>query len=215
MALLASWIRDTDEADFQGFFTPHPGLKVRNARCAEVDLEAVDGLLLTGGPDIAPEFHAHPIATPELILNADPARDAWEFAALRRALERGLPLLCVCKGMQVLNVALGGTLFLDIRGHDLPELKRQNLQPLRLATSAQHRFALVNSSHHQAIERLAPGLEVEGWSAADGIIEQVRLARYPWALGVQYHPERHPSYAPLFEDFIRQVQGHASAARTS
>lgn len=215
MALLASWIRDSDEADFQSFFAPHPQLKVCNARCAEIDLETVDGLLLAGGPDIAPKFHAVPIATPELILDADPARDAWEFATLRWALGRGLPLLCVCKGMQVLNVALGGTLFLDIRGHDLPEMKRQNLQPLRFAASTQHRFEWVNSSHHQAIERLAPGLEVEGWSAADGIIEQVRLARYPWALGVQYHPERHPSYASLFEDFIRQVQGRASAARIS
>lgn len=174
-------------------------------------MDAMDGLLVTGGPDIAPEFHNVPITTPELILDAEPERDAWEFAALKRALERGLPVLCICKGMQVLNVALGGTLFLDIRGHDMPELKRVNVQPLRYAGSAQHRFDLVNSSHHQAVERLAPGLEVEAWSAADEIIEQVRLVNYPWALGVQYHPERDPSYAPLFEEFIGRVKDHASS----
>jgi putative glutamine amidotransferase len=211
MAQLASWIRASDDTDFASFFTPHVDLEVRNARLTPVDMEAMDGLLITGGPDISPEFHNVPITSPELIYDAEPERDAWEFAALQRAVERGLPIFCVCKGMQVLNVALGGTLMLDIRGHDMPELKRRNVQPLRYAASAQHRFELVNSSHHQALEQLAPILEVEAWSSADEIVEQVRVKNYPWALGVQYHPERDPSYAPLFEDFVRQVQAYASS----
>ena len=118
----------------------------------------LDGLLLTGGPDIAAEFHAEPVTDFSLIQDPEPARDAWEFSALREAIERGLPILSICKGVQVLNVALGGTLHLDIRGHDLPELKFQNLQPLRHERSAGHQFAQVNSSHHQAIDRLAEGL---------------------------------------------------------
>lgn len=211
MAYLASWIRESDDADFDSFFRVHAGLTVHNARLAPVDLEEIDGLLITGGPDISPEFHNVPITTPELIYDAEPERDAWEFAALRRALERGIPILCVCKGMQVLNVALGGTLHLDIRGHDLPELKRQNTQLLRHSGAALHRFDHVNSSHHQAIDRLAPGLEVEAWSASDDVIEQVRLKNYGWGLGVQFHPERDPSYAPLFEDFVWQVQDHATS----
>src|SRR5688572_28915258 len=98
MAQLASWIRDSDDTDFHSFFARHSGLKVHNARLSEVDIEKMDGLLITGGPDISPEFHQVPITTPELIFDAEPIRDAWEFAALRRALERGLPVLCVCKG---------------------------------------------------------------------------------------------------------------------
>ncbi len=211
MARFASWIRESDDADFQGFFRRHPEIQVCDARRSPVDLEQMDGLLITGGPDISLEFHQVPIATPELIFDAEPERDAWEFSALKQAIERGIPILCVCKGLQVLNVALGGTLLLDIRGHDLPELKRQNIQPLRYAGGVRHRFDLVNSSHHQAIDRLAPGLEVQAWSTADGIIEQVQLANYPWALGVQYHPERDPSYAPLIEDFLQRVQDHAAA----
>jgi putative glutamine amidotransferase len=118
-----------------------------------------------------------------------------------------LPIFAICKGLQVLNVALGGTLHLDIRGHDLPEMKLQNLQPLRFDPSARHRFERVNSSHHQALDRVADALEVEAWHADDGIIEQVRLRDYPWGLGVQYHPERGAIYAPLFEDFFAQLPG--------
>lgn len=211
MAYLASWIRESDEADFLRFFSPHAGLTFHNARREAVDLEEIDGLLISGGPDISAEFHNVPITTPEQILDPEPERDAWEFGALRRALERGIPLLCICKGMQVLNVALGGTLHLHIEGHSLPEQKRQNSQLLRYSGAARHRFDHVNSSHHQAVDRLAPGLEVEAWSAADDVIEQVRLTKHPWALGVQYHPERDLLYAPLFEDFIWQVQDHATS----
>jgi putative glutamine amidotransferase len=105
----------------------------------------------------------------------------------------------------VLNVALGGTLHLDIRGHDLPEMKSHNVQPLRFDQSAGHRFEMVNSSHHQALDRVADALEVEAWHAGDGTIEQVRLRNYPWGVGVQYHPERDSIYINLFEDFFSQL----------
>ena len=83
----------------------------------------MDGLLLTGGNDISQEFLRQPVPDPSVLEDGDPPRDEWEFAATRNAIERGLPILAICKGMQVLNVVLGGTLRLDISGHNLPEQK--------------------------------------------------------------------------------------------
>jgi putative glutamine amidotransferase len=206
MPRLASWIRESDEPHFARFFAPHPDLHVTNARRDAVDPDAIDGLLLTGGPDVAAEFHPDPPTDLLQIRDAQPNRDAWEFDALRHALERRLPVFCICKGVQVLNLALVGSLHLDIRGHDAPEMKSANVQPLRFDASARHRFAMVNSSHHQALDRVADGLIVEAWHAGDDIIEQVRLAEYPWGVGVQYHPERDSLYTPLFEDFFAQLR---------
>ncbi|MDB6148847.1 MAG: putative glutamine amidotransferase [Chthoniobacter sp.] len=204
MQRLATWLRETDRENFGRFFARHPGLQVFDARINAFDLADMDGLLITGGPDISAEFHPEPPRDPSLIEEPEPLRDAWEFGAVRAAYERGLPVLCVCKGLQVLNLALGGTLHLDIPGHRPPEMKYGNLQPLRYETSARHRFAHVNSSHHQALDRVAEPLEVEAWHAEDGVIEQVRLRDYSWGVGVQYHPERDLAYAPLFDDFFAQ-----------
>ncbi|MCE9610273.1 MAG: gamma-glutamyl-gamma-aminobutyrate hydrolase family protein [Chthoniobacter sp.] len=206
MPQLASWIRECDDAHFARFFALQPNLRVCDARRTPVDLDAMAGLLLTGGPDIAAEFHGQTPVNPALIREPDPVRDAWEFAAVRAAYGRGLPILAICKGVQVLNLALGGTLHLDIRGHDLPEMKTANVQPLRFAAGVRHRFEHVNSSHHQALDRVADALEIEAWHAGDGIIEQVRLRNYGWGVGVQFHPERDMLYAPLFTDFFAQLK---------
>ncbi len=203
---VASWIREKDEPFFADLAIRQPGIALQNARREAPDLEAASGLLLTGGPDISLDFHRVPPPDPSVIMDPEPERDAWEFMALRRALDRGLPIFCICKGFQVLNVALGGTLLPDIRGHDLPELKSANLQPLRYDARAKWRFELVNSSHHQALDEVASALEVEAWSAADGIIEQARIRKYPWGLGVQFHPERDAAwYGPLFDAFFTEV----------
>lgn len=206
MPHLGSWIRESDNDNFARFLAPHPEITLSNARITAVDLSTLDGLLVTGGPDISAAFHGEPPADLSLIHDPEPERDAWEFAAVREAYERGLPIFAICKGVQVLNVALGGTLHFDIHGHNLPEMKLQNVQPLRFDTTAGHRFEKVNSSHHQALDRVADVLEIEAWHADDGIIEQVRLRDYPWGLGVQYHPERDWIYASLFEDFFAQLQ---------
>ena len=100
----------------------------------------------------------------------------------------------------------GGTLYLDIPGHNLPEMKTHDLQPLRSDRNARHQFEKVNSSHHQAINQLGQGLKVESWCATDDIIEQVKLRDYPFALAVQYHPERGKIYDELFADFISRVR---------
>ena len=171
-------------------------------------MEEVDGLLLTGGADIAPEYLHQPVPD-ETVLDqeADPHRDAWEFAATRAALERELPIFAICKGLQVFNVALGGTLRLDIPGHNAPEMKDHDVQTLRVDRAATRRFEKVNSSHHQAVDRLAERCVVEAWCASDDVIEQIRLTSYPFALAVQYHPERGDErYAPLFADFVARLR---------
>jgi len=208
MPNLATWMRPKDEKWFQPFFLKHPEIHVFDARKGDVPMDQMDGLLLTGGSDITPEFLRQENVDPSLIDkdDLDPMRDRWEFDAIPTALVRGLPILAICRGIQVLNVALGGTLMLDIAGHRLPEQKEQDIQSLRHDSNVTHRFDNVNSSHHQAIDRAADGFEVEAWSAGDGIIEQVRLHKYPFALAVQYHPERGKIYDALFEDFFARVK---------
>jgi putative glutamine amidotransferase len=203
---LATWLREKDEKWFQPFFDKHPDVEISNARKGDVAIANADGLLLTGGSDIAPEFLRQPV--PDLSIlekDVDPVRDRWEFAAVDGALARGVPILAICKGMQLFNVALGGTLKLDISGHKLPEQKDHDIQPLRSDTKAAHRFDKVNSSHHQAIDSLGKGLQVESWCANDDIIEQIRLWNYPFALGLQYHPERGKIYDSVFEDFFSRL----------
>ena len=208
MPNLATWIRPKDTKSFRTIFAKHPQIKVWNARNRDVPLEEMDGLLLTGGSDISPDFLRQEIPDASVLdKEIDPKRDRWEFTAVQQALSRGLPILAICKGLQVFNVALGGTLKLDIKGHNLPEQRDCDIQPLRSASRAAHRFSKVNSAHHQAIDRLGEDLEVEAWAAHDGIIEQVRLRKHPFALAVQYHPERSRLYDALFEDFFTRLDG--------
>src|SRR5207237_4140885 len=125
----------------------------------------------TGAYDISPQFLRQEVPDPSVLdKHIDPERDSWEVHAAQEALSRGLPILAICKGLQVFNVALGGTLKLDIKGHNLPEQKHRDVQPLHSAHRASHRFSKVNSAHHQAIERLGDDLEAEACAAHDGII---------------------------------------------
>ena len=207
MPNLATWIRPKDSKWFRPLFARHPEIKVFNARTRTVPLDQMDGLLLTGGSDISPQFLRQEIPDPSVInKDVDPERDRWEFQAVQEALSRGVPILAICKGLQVFNVALGGTLKLDIPDHNLPHQKQSDVQPLRHDTAAAHRFSKVNSAHHQAIEQLGDDLEVEAWAEPDDIIEQVRLRKYPFGLAVQYHPERGAIYDSLFEDFFSRLK---------
>ncbi len=204
---VATWLRPKDEKYFLPIFARYPEVEVCNALSSEVDLSDMDGLLLTGGADIAPEFLKQEVPDPSVLeKGCDSKRDAWEFKAIATALDRRLPLLAICKGMQTVNVAMGGTLILDLPGHNLPEQKDHNVQPVKTATEASHRFASVNSSHHQAIERLADGCEAEAWCVTDGVIEQMRVRDLPFGVCVQYHPERGEIYDELFDDFFAHVR---------
>jgi putative glutamine amidotransferase len=207
MLNVATWLRPKDERWFHPIFGAYPDVRVWNAMTEEVPLDEMQGLLLTGGPDIAPECLKQEVPDPAVLdKEPNPERDAWEFKAIAAAVERELPLFAICKGMQTVNVALGGTLILDLPGHNLPEQKDHDIQPLRLDAKAAHKLARVNSSHHQAVDRVAEACEVEAWCASDDVIEQMRLRNYPFGLCVQYHPERGQIYDELFDDFFGNVR---------
>ena len=209
MPKLATWIREKDEKFFQPFFDKHPEIAIWNARTQPGDWTDANGLLLSGGSDIAPEFLRQEIPDPSVLdPDVDPIRDEWEFKAVAEAMQRGLPVFAICKGMQLLNVALGGTLKLDIPGHRGAEMKENDVQPLRHDRAAKHRFDKVNSSHHQAVDGLADGFSVEAWCETDDIVEQMRLTGHPFVVGVQYHPERGRIYDALFEDFFARVKNY-------
>ncbi len=211
MPILATWIKSREEKWFKPILQARPEITVCNAARGPFDLAQMDALMLTGGHDIAQEFLHQPVPDPSILEKPDLPRDRWEFEAVGQALERGLPIFGICKGMQVLNVALGGTLRLDIPGHNLPAQRVHDVQPLRNDSSIAHRFEKVNSSHHQALDRLGEGCAVESWCAEDDIIEQIRMRDRPFVIGVQYHPERGPLYRPLFHDFLGLIH-HGSSA---
>ena len=204
MRNLATWIRQKDAKSFRTIFAKHPDIKVWNARTRNVPLDEMDGLLLSGGSDISPEFLRQDIPDPSVWdKQIDAERDRWEFQAVQNALSRGLPILAICKGLQVFNVALGGTLKLDIPGHNLPEQKQRDVQALRSARGASHRFPKVNSAHHQAAADAPEGIVVNA-TASDGVIEGIEAPQYRFCIGVQWHPEFHISEgdARLFKAFL-------------
>ncbi|HYL20294.1 MAG TPA: gamma-glutamyl-gamma-aminobutyrate hydrolase family protein [Gemmatimonadales bacterium] len=162
-------------------------------------LDRVQGLVLSGGEDVEPARYG---AGPHPKLGeTDPARDAVELALIAGAERRGLPVLAICRGLQILNVALGGTLYQDLeteRPGPIDHSDRRARHALRLephtrvhrAVDAGGDTALVNTRHHQAIRDVAPALRATAW-APDGLIEGVerRDASAPWTLAVQWHPE--------------------------
>jgi gamma-glutamyl-gamma-aminobutyrate hydrolase PuuD len=184
---------------------------------AEELIEALDGLLVTGGADISPDRYGaapHPETT-----GTRPGRDEWESRLLRRALDLDLPVLGICRGGQVLNVTLGGTL----RQHLPDEIRHAGHRP-RLGVFGSIRVQLrpgtrtaellgselkVSCHHHQAIGRVADGLEIAG-EAVDGTVEAVEMPGRRFVLGVQWHPEQDETDLRLFEALIAAARkdGH-------
>jgi putative glutamine amidotransferase len=187
--------------------------------------ELLDGLVLTGGEDVAPERYGEEVQRPNV--EVVPERDALEFTLLEWALAEDLPVLAICRGVQVLNVGLGGTLYQDLAadrpahlGHDqsLGEAPRPRTDPhhpvaVRSGSCLADLLGLeeieVNSLHHQGIKGLAPPL-VPVAHAPDGLVEGVESAdqaRWSFIVGVQWHPEElaRAGHAPsrrLFERFV-------------
>jgi putative glutamine amidotransferase len=178
-------------------------------------LARLDGIILTGGGDIAPQFYG---AQPgDLYKGVNPIRDEAEILLTRVAIEMSLPILAICRGIQVLNVALGGTLIADIPSQR-PAVRphRSNSEHLEdvcthtihltpgsmLQTIFNRQDLLVNSLHHQAVDKLGEGLHVTA-TAPDGIIEGVELQGYPFCIGVQWHPEIKAGNKPTMLDLYR------------
>src|SRR5256885_9326362 len=117
MPHVATWIREKDEKWFRRAFAKHPNVRFWNGRTQQVPLEKMNGLLLSGGADVAAEFLHQPVPDPSILdTDMDPDRDRWEIEATKDALERQLPIFAICKGMQLFHVALGGHLHPDNPG---------------------------------------------------------------------------------------------------
>ncbi|MEW6573577.1 MAG: gamma-glutamyl-gamma-aminobutyrate hydrolase family protein [Bacillota bacterium] len=179
-------------------------------------LERVQGLILSGGGDLDPSyFGEEPLPATKKIA---PRRDAFEIAVARAALVRKIPVLGICRGLQVLNVAAGGKVFQDISLGVYNPLKHFQDAPRWHAT---HHIEIlpgsklasifgtlrlrVNSFHHQAVRRLAPVFKATAW-ASDGVIEAIEAEVHPFAVGVQFHPEgmweNEPVFLKLFSALI-------------
>lgn len=163
--------------------------------------ELVDGVLLPGGGDVDPNHYGE--SRHDKCRSVSPERDETEMTLIRWAMDEDKPLLAICRGIQVLNVTLGGSLYQDIEDQ-VPEAEKHDWYPghprdlrshivdidpqTRLAQIMGNSSTPVNSLHHQAIKKVAPGLVVSA-HAPDQIIEAVEAEGHPFALGVQWHPE--------------------------
>ncbi len=166
---------------------------------SESQLESCDGLLLTGGGDVAPELYGD---WPDETVHADSARDGSEFKLIDLATKHHLPILGICRGLQVLNVYFGGTLVLDLekyygRKHEAPSKNEDRYHGVRLVEGSHLRNFIrqetgeVNSAHHQAADRIGSGLRVAA-RAEDGTVEAIEGndGLPSRIVSVQWHPER-------------------------
>jgi putative glutamine amidotransferase len=194
-------------------------------------LDLIDALVIGGGRDIEP--HRYGQEPDEALGPSDPHRDEFELELVERALERGLPLLGMCRGIQVINVALGGTLVQDVSLvpgwrehptdrswqrwkeveraslHGEPKVPEHPRHAMTVAPRSRLYAALgveeieVNSFHHQAIDRLGAGLKVTGW-APDGVVEVIELDGEPYLLGAQFELQEEWRVDPRFLEIFRR-----------
>lgn len=209
VALNTAYVRALTRSELVPLVVP-PLLNPEDA-CAALD--RVQGLVLTGGEDVEPaRYGAQRHAKLE---DTDAARDAVEVALIAGARARRLPILAICRGIQILNVALGGTLYQDLpseRPSEIDHGDKRSRHGLRVAPgSLLHRTlgtaeTTVNSRHHQAVRDLAPALRATAW-ATDGVVEGAEPATGsdPWMIAVQWHPEDDVEDA-LFRGFAGAVR---------
>ncbi|MBI3567888.1 MAG: gamma-glutamyl-gamma-aminobutyrate hydrolase family protein [Gemmatimonadetes bacterium] len=216
--LSLNYVRSTEGAGLTPLVVP----PYADASRAASVLDAAAGLLLTGGEDVDPRLYG---AVPHPTTQApNPARDETELALLRLARERRIPVLAICRGIQLVNVAFGGTLVQDLPSerpsaivHDQGEERSRRSHAVTLAADSLVASAAgstafdVNSYHHQAVDRLGTGLRVTG-RAPDGVVEACEGTEAGWwLLAVQWHPEDLTTDAPgwdrgLFRAWADQVR---------
>jgi putative glutamine amidotransferase len=218
---IAHWVMSRDVLVFMIPTVGHQGmLHPSNIRLRDY-AKTLDGLLLQGGADVSPQSYAEQATSPEW--PGDRVRDMYELELLHEFIESGKPVLGVCRGCQLINVAFGGTLYQDIAtdvptaGAHVNEHYDQHRHGIHFPDGSTlanmfpgRRDAIVNSIHHQAVKTLGRDLNIEAVSAADGIIEAVRYRRAPFVMGVQWHPEFHRAggpelldCTPLLDTFLR------------
>jgi len=194
---------------------------VPGAETPEQILARVDGLMLTGGGDVDPALYGEVANT--TFEAAEDGRDEFEIALARAAVASGIPFLAICRGMQVLNVAMGGTLVQDIPSevtgaleHAVPDPRFAIAHEVWVSTGSQLSAMLadhmedgetchVNSRHHQAVKRVAEGFEITATSP-DGVAEAMERAASPFCVAVQWHPEnfwRTGEFRELFEGLVK------------
>ena len=208
----------------------HVGADVRvvdSSMSIDDALSGAHGLLLTGGDDVEPARYGE-TADPSVTVE-DAARDTFEFGLVAAARRQGLPVLAICRGIQVLNVASGGTLVQDVPSQVAGALEHKLAAPPHQSYELAHEVWLekdsllsrlmrerlsdtdscdVNSRHHQAVKDLAPGFRATA-TAPDGVIEAIEDPASPFCLGVQWHPEnfwRTGEFRPLFEGFLDEAR---------
>lgn len=216
------YVQAVQNAGGLALLAPHaPGAEPRDL------LAAVDGLMVIGGEDIAAEVSG--VDPGDVGTNASADRDRWEISLIDAAVELRVPVLAICRGMQLLNVARGGTLLGDIAGSsdDHPAVPSSDLQAA-LTHRHETRFAdgsllaaaygvpakPTNSLHHQAVDRVGDGLVVTA-RAADGVVEGLELPGARWCVGVEWHPELvpdDPAEAGLFRAFVEHCETVAREA---
>lgn len=184
-------------------------------------VQVLDALIVIGGSDLDPSTYgasAHPLTAPE------PIRDSTDIALTRAALEAGLPMLAICRGIQVLNVALGGTVLQhvpDVIGHCEYQPAPGRFGQVAFETQPGSRIAAVLGPratapcyHHQAIDEVAPGLRVTARSP-EGLVQAVEPDGGAWVLGVQFHPEENGADRRLFAALTAQAAQSAVAAQAA
>lgn len=202
-----------------------PSLPANSSVAVSDFVKDLDGLLLQGGTDVSPEAYGETALKPEW--GGDSIRDKYEIALIKEFISQRKPILGVCRGLQVLNVALGGTLYQDIptqfktrTNHRNWDIYESNVHDIKIETDSHFSRIYpklenkkVNSIHHQAIKKLAPLLEVEATSQPDGLIEAVRMKGDLFVVAVQWHPEFQKesdstliSTEPLMREFLKQAE---------
>ena len=216
--LTAAYVTALESAGLIPLIVP----QLSNADAASAVLDSVAGLVLTGGEDVDPARYGE--KRHEKVRSVNAARDATEAALIKEARKRGTPVLAICRGIQMLNVALGGTLVQDIPSqcetdiaHDEESARNSRTHEISvepgslIATAIGTEHCTVNSFHHQSVKRVADGMRVTARSP-DGIIEGLESTdEHWWVMAVQWHPEEMTDSAEpwdrgLFKAFARKLE---------
>ncbi len=194
--------------------------QVMAADCLGQLVHILDGILFSGGVDVDPvHFGEEPLPA---LGEISPERDSFELALARQALDADLAVFAICRGIQVLNIAAGGTIYQDLRTQLDKALKHSQDAPRWYAThkvtvkggtflarALQAREVRVNSFHHQAVNRVAPGFRLSA-TAPDGVIEAIESENHKYVVGVQWHPEgmweKDTQMLKLFKSFIQAAK---------